>query len=45
MDIIEINPLADVKNTTAELAVEMVISLLGGAYGDYERNYILQQKP
>jgi arginase len=40
IDIIEINPLLDIKNTTAELAVEMLIAALGGSFGDYERNYL-----
>lgn len=40
IDIIEINPLLDIKNTTAELAVEMLISALGGSFGDYQRNYL-----
>jgi len=45
IDIIEINPLLDEKNITAELAVELLLSCLGGSFGDYERNYILGQKP
>jgi arginase len=44
IDIIEINPLLDIKNTTAELAVELLLSCLGGSFGDYERNYLLGQK-
>lgn len=40
IDIIEINPLLDIKNTTAELAVELLLSCLGGSYGDYERLYL-----
>ena len=44
IDIIEINPLMDVKNSTAELAIELLLACLGGSYGDYERNYILGQK-
>ena len=44
IDIIEINPLLDVKNTTAELAIELLLACLGGSYGDYERNYMLGQK-
>ena len=40
MDIIEVNPLFDVKNTTAELAIEMLIAAFGGSFGDYERNYL-----
>lgn len=45
IDIIEVNPLLDIKNMTAELAVELLLSALGGAFGDYQRNYLLQQKP
>jgi arginase len=44
MDVIEINPLLDVKNRTAELAVELVIASLGGTFGDYERNYLKFQR-
>jgi len=44
IDIIEINPLLDIRNTTAELAVELLISALGGSYGDYERGYLLSQQ-
>lgn len=44
IDIIEVNPLLDKKNMTAELAVELLLSCLGGSFGDYERNYILNQR-
>lgn len=40
MDIIEINPLLDIKNQTAELAVELILAALGGSFGDYERYYL-----
>ena len=40
IDIIEINPLLDQSNTTAELAVELIFSCLGGSYGDYERFFL-----
>ncbi len=43
-DIIELNPLLDIKNITAELCVELIISAIGGVYGDYERNYMISQK-
>jgi arginase len=39
-DIIEINPLLDIRNQTAELAVELLLLTLGGTYGDYERSYL-----
>jgi arginase len=46
MDVIEINPLLDVKNRTAELAVELVVAALGGTFGDYERSYLkCQSRP
>ena len=44
IDIIEVNPLMDIKNSTAELAVELLISGIGGSFGDYERNYLLKQR-
>jgi arginase len=40
MDIIEINPLLDIKNQTAELAIELLLTALGGSYGDYQRYYL-----
>ncbi len=40
IDIIEINPLLDIRNQTSELAIELLLSGLGGTYGDYERNYL-----
>jgi len=43
IDIIEVNPLCDIRNTTAELVVELLMSVLGGSFGDYERNYLLIQ--
>ena len=42
IDIIEVNPLLDVRNQTAELAVELLLSALGGSFGDYERYYLKQ---
>ena len=39
-DIIEINPLLDTQNETAELAVELMLAALGGEYGEYERHYL-----
>jgi arginase len=43
MDVIEINPLLDQRNATAELAIELVLSCLGGSYGDYERHYLKER--
>jgi arginase len=43
IDIIEINPLLDVRNQTAELAVELLLRALGGSYGDYEQYYLSRQ--
>jgi arginase len=40
LDVIEVNPLLDLKNTTAELCVELVMSLLGTKYSDYEKKYL-----
>jgi arginase len=40
IDIIEVNPLRDIKNQTAELSVELLLTLLQGSYGDYERHYL-----
>jgi len=42
IDIIEINPLMDIRNQTSELAVELLLSALGGSYGEYERSYLKQ---
>lgn len=44
IDIIEVNPLLDKQNMTSELAIELLLSCLGGGFGDYERNYIINQK-
>ena len=44
IDIIEINPLMDIKNQTAELAIELLLNALGGAYGDYQRNYLQKNR-
>lgn len=40
IDIIELNPLLDIKNQTAELIVELLLTAIGGSYGDYERYYL-----
>lgn len=40
LDVIEINPLLDIKNQTSELAVELILAALGGSFGDYERLYL-----
>lgn len=42
IDIIEVNPLLDIRNQTSELAVELLLSALGASYGDYERYYLAQ---
>jgi arginase len=44
IDIIEVNPLLDVKNTTADLVIELLLLCLGGSFGDYERNYLRHQQ-
>lgn len=45
IDIIEINPLLDIRNQTSELAVELLLSALGKSYGDYERHYLKENFP
>jgi len=45
LDVIEVNPLLDVKNKTAELCVELVMSLLGVRYSDYEKKYLRENRP
>ncbi len=42
LDVIEINPLLDIRNQTAELAIELILSALGGSDGDYQRYYLEQ---
>ena len=42
IDLIEVNPLLDIRNQTSELAVELLLSALGRSYGDYERYYLTQ---
>jgi arginase len=37
MEIVEFNPLYDRDNQTADLVVELVLTLLGQEYGDYQR--------
>ncbi len=43
-DIIEVNPLLDIQNKTAELTVEMLMAALGGSFGDYQRHYLRAQR-
>ncbi|EPR44246.1 arginase [Desulfovibrio sp. X2] len=40
LDIIEVNPLMDKRNQTAELCVELAMALLGVKWTDYERDYL-----
>lgn len=40
MDIIEVNPLLDEKNITAELCVELALACMGVKYTDYEKKYL-----
>ncbi|MBN1567578.1 MAG: arginase [Acidobacteria bacterium] len=40
LDIIEINPLLDSHNSTAEICVELIMALLGVRYTDYEKHYL-----
>lgn len=45
MDVIEVNPLLDERNKTAELAVELLMAALGVRYTEYERRYLADNKP
>ena len=45
MDVIEVNPLMDKRNQTAELAVELLMAALGVRYTDYERTYLARNRP
>lgn len=45
MDIIEVNPLMDKRNQTAELCVELAMAILGYRWTDYERNYLTRNVP
>ena len=40
LDIIEVNPLLDIRNQTAELSVEVIMGLLGVKYTTYEKKYL-----
>lgn len=45
LDVIEVNPLLDVRNRTAELCVELVALALGSRYSEYEKVYLEENKP
>ena len=45
MDVIEVNPLLDKGNRTAELAVELLMGALGIKYTDYEKHYLARNRP
>jgi arginase len=45
LDVIEVNPLMDKRNQTAELCVELAMSLLGVKWTDYERKYLRANRP
>lgn len=45
IDIIEVNPLLDIRNKTAELCVELIMLLLGVRYSDYEMKYLKNNQP
>mgnify|MGYP001575690336 CR=1 FL=1 len=45
LDLIEVNPLCDVRNITAELSVELAMSMLGASYSDYEKIYLAANTP
>ncbi|MBN2062868.1 MAG: arginase [Deltaproteobacteria bacterium] len=40
LDVIEVNPLLDSCNKTAQLCVELVMELLGTRFSDYEKHYL-----
>jgi len=43
LDLVELNPIFDKDNQTAELAIELIMALLGHEYGDYQR-YLQHQQ-
>lgn len=45
LDVIEVNPLLDKRNQTAELCVELVMAALGIKYTDYEKRYLRANLP
>lgn len=45
MDVIEVNPLLDTRNRTAELVVELLMAALGVKYTDYEKHYLVRNRP
>ena len=45
LDIIEVNPLCDKQNRTAELCVELALAALGVKYTDYEQDYLAANRP
>lgn len=45
LDVIEVNPLMDKRNRTAELCVELAMALLGARWTDYERKYLRANRP
>lgn len=45
LDVIEVNPLLDKRNQTAELAVELLMAALGVRYSEYEKSYLAKNRP
>jgi arginase len=43
-DVIEVNPLLDKANATAELCVELAMAMLGVKYTDYEKKYLAENR-
>jgi arginase len=42
IDLVEFNPIYDRDNQTANLAIELILALLGHEYGDYQRYLEIQ---
>ena len=43
IDLVELNPVFDSDNQTANLAIELIMALLGQEYGDYQQ-YLRRQR-
>lgn len=43
LEVVEFNPLCDHENKTAELALELIMAILGQDYGDYQRYLNIQK--
>jgi arginase len=43
LEVVEFNPIFDIDNQTAQLTIELIMTLLGHEHGDYQR-YLQQQR-